>query len=272
MESSSPSNLPISDDHEYRTLICGHCGHEIQIPVSCKNRFCTICGRTRSRRIRYKLSEFVKHRHPSNGYGFKLLTLSIENRNDLKTQVVLLTKSFRRLRQRRIWRDHVAGGATVIEVKRGSNGWHAHLHVLLEARYIAWHKLKLHWEAVSGGSAVHIKRIPPAAIIQYVTKYVTKSDMPIGDQRAASAALRNVRLFQPFGQWHAAMLAVTAPHAVCGVCERAVWLYIGCQSAYKVLDRRRNWKPLDNAEPVARPPTRHAVQTNLFSTTHRPPA
>jgi hypothetical protein len=214
----------------------------------------------------------VKRRQPRSGYGFKLLTLSIENQNDLKTQVVLLQKSFRRLRQRSVWKAHVDGGATVIEVKRGDGGWHAHLHVLLEARYFAWSTLKANWEAVSGGFGCHIKRIPPVAIVRYVTKYVTKSDMKLPDQIAASDALKGTRLFQPFGAWHNAMLQIETPRGFCNVCERAVWLYLGSKQYSDVLARAHNWQPLDAPLAQARPPTRHAGQTSLPLGTHRDPA
>lgn len=160
----------------------------------------------------------------------------------------------------------------MVEVKRGEAGWHAHLHVLLEAKYVPWERLRTHWEAVSGGSGVHIKRIPPSAIIRYVTKYVTKSDMPPGDQLAASAALKGVRLFQPFGDWHGHMNRIKAPIAFCGVCERAHWVYQGSQLYTDILDRKRNWQPLDRDGPPVRPRTRDAGQGWLLDAEHRDPA
>lgn len=263
---------PLQDNHEYRSMICGHCGNVIQIPVYCGNRFCTICNKQRQRRVQYKLSEFVKRRQPRSGYSFKMLTLSIENRNDLKSQVVSLLSSFRRLRQRAFWRRYVDGGATVVEVKHAADGWHAHLHIVLEAKYIPWERLRVHWEAISGGTGCHIKRIPPSAIIRYVTKYVTKSELPLDRQLSASEALRGTRLFQPFGAWHKPMLDIKVPAAFCGTCERAHWVYLGTQSYGQVLDRRRNWQPFDRDGPPARPPRRDAGQGTLFAPTHLDPA
>jgi len=114
-----------------------------------------------------------------------------------------LTGSFRRLRQRALWKNHVAGGAFVLEVTKTDAGWHAHIHAIIQSSFIKWKLLVADWKAVSGGQGVYIKKIPKTDIIRYLTKYLTKTSLSIPDQFDASGALKGSRLFQPFGSWYA---------------------------------------------------------------------
>lgn len=158
-------------------------------------------------------------------YGYKHLTLTIKNQTDLKCMVVTLTKSMRRLRQRKLWKDNVKGGVFVVEITRKNSLWHAHLHVIIEAKYIVWKDLRDAWEAVSGSTGVFIQRIPASQIIRYVTKYVTKTELNAADQRVASDALKGSRLFQPFGSWHGPIAKIRLDRYVCPCCERDQWEY-----------------------------------------------
>lgn len=219
------------EDHSYMSLVCSHCGHTIVVPVSCGNRFCPDCGHSRRRKLRHKLSEFVRTRQLRNRDTFKLLTLSIPSSPDLKKQVDELLSSFRRLRQRAFWRRKVRGGVFVIEVSYGEAGWHAHIHAVIESAYLPYDQLLTGWKAVSTGSGAHIKAIPPRAIISYVTKYVTKTDLAPERQTQASKALAGKRLYQPFGEWHNPMNQIHTPVCTCGQCGRAQWTY-GDPSVY----------------------------------------
>lgn len=107
------------------------------------------------------------------------------------------------------------------------SGWHAHLHIIIESAYIPWHEIHSGWKAVSGGSGCHIKAIPGRAIVNYVSKYVTKTELPADLQLQASDALRGRRLYQPFGAWHAPINAINVPVAVCRECGTGVFVYDG---------------------------------------------
>lgn len=244
----------MDDLHSFLSMVCGHCGRTISVPVSCGNRFCQVCNGPRKRKIRGKLSGFINTRKLRPRDTFKMLTLSVASTEDLKAQIDLLVASFRRLRQRAFWRNRVRGGLSVIEVTHSDAGWHAHIHAIIESAFLPYNELLSGWIAASGGRGCHVKAIPPQAITAYVTKYVTKSDMPEALQLQASDALKGRRLFQPFGEWHAPIAAIRIPHAVCRSCGTGYFLY-GDAMAYAA--RTFGARP----EPVHDPP--HALMPDV---------
>ena len=105
-------------------------------------------------------------------------------------------------------------------------GWNVHLHAIVESAYLPHDELTAKWSLVSPGIITHITRIPPSAIINYVTKYVTKSCLGYNDQLTASAALRGSRLYQPFGSWYAIDRSAPPYVSTCPDCGHAAWLYL----------------------------------------------
>lgn len=210
--------------HGFRNVTCGHCGHFFPVPILCSNRWCPECSYQRAKRVRHRLDWFVSQFQPKPGYGIRMLTLTIKSDSDLNRQIDQLLKSFRRLRQRRLWKYAVRGGCTVIEVTHGPAGWHAHIHALVEARWIPWTKLRDQWIDVSGASGVYIQTIPVKAIVGYVTKYLTKTELPKVLQLPASDVLRKRRLMQPFGTWQSMSKAPKSSVAACGECGQSCYL------------------------------------------------
>jgi len=205
-------------DHNYIRILCCGCGKVFDCPLYCGNRFCDVCNSTRRKRVRRRMEYLIDHVPPSDGKNFLHLTLTIANQPDLSRMAKQLLLSFRRLRQRAFWKNHVDGGAFVIEITRSSYGWHAHIHAIIMSDFIPWKKLKREWTDVSGSSGVYIKKIPKIDIVRYLTKYITKTGLSLPDQYAASGALKGSRLFQPFGSWYA--ISCQAPKYVpqCTVC------------------------------------------------------
>lgn len=206
------------DNHSYTRIVCTNCNAFFDVPVYCGNRFCPVCMVGRQSRVRRKLRGLVELVKPSPGYSIKHLTLTIRNMCDLKPMVEHLLKSFRRLRQRTFWKNYVEGGVFVVEVTGKPGDWHAHLHVVISARYLPYKKLLSQWIAVSGSRGVYIKRIPISAIVNYLTKYLTKTELAGVHQIEASAALKGKRMFQAFGCWHTLVGQVTCAVAVCSCC------------------------------------------------------
>lgn len=200
---------PSEDRHQYRTFACSACNHAFRAPVSCGNRFCSICNSGRRRRLRAKMSFIVRSVQLSPGERIRFLTLTIPRCEDLRAAAQQLIKSFRRLRQRQFWLNKVTGGFYVIEVTGRPGNWHCHLHAAISAKFLSVRQLSTQWQRVSPGRIVHIKTETPAVIIRYITKYVTKTSLDESVQPEASEALRNFRLFQPFGRW--SKLATKAP-------------------------------------------------------------
>lgn len=215
----------ISDpDHQYRTIACTGCGHTITVPVSCGNRFCPTCSGPRRRRVQAKLKALCQLSHPSPGYRLRFLTLTTPNVSNLGTGADHLVTSFRRLRSSNFWRTRVTGGAYVMEVTGTAGRWHLHLHAIIESRYLPVYRLSKVWQRCSGGRIVYVKNVPVREMINYVTKYVTKSILPHDQQLIASKQLRNRRVFCPFGTWHNISLTIPKIDYCCPICGNTVWL------------------------------------------------
>ena len=228
--------------HEYQTLFCTHCGHPRKVVRPCGNRFCPICTGGQKNRAKRKLTAIVNRVRLRRPYTLKHLTLTIPNVVKPEWGVDTLIACFRRLRQRSFWTHHVNGGAYVIEITNIGNGWHVHLHVIIEARWIPWKRLRDLWMKISPGRGTWITEAPPAATISYLTDYLYKVGLSEHHQIIASRALRNRRLFTTFGTWHKIRVRVPHPEFACPICQRTRWIHE--QSLHPPSDRRSQiWNP-----------------------------
>lgn len=199
---ADPPNPPDDGSHSFTTIICEHCGHQISVPVYCGNRFCPICSRPRLARVRRRIEFMVKHTEKRNGYSFKHLTLTVRSKNDLPGMLRSLSASFRRLRQRPLWKRSVSGGAFVFEVTHKEGAFHAHIHSIIYSKFIDWNALLLLWMSVSDGRGVYIQRIPEHQIVRYLTKYISKPSSNPSIACDVQDSLSHFRLFSPFGTWY----------------------------------------------------------------------
>lgn len=188
--------------HQYIHLVCVYCGHEVDVPVYCGNRFCPVCGVSRRGRVRSRLEFIIKNLNLRHNEGIKFLTLTIPNQSNVSLMVKDLIASFRRLRQRSFWKNHCSGGAYVLEITGRPGNWHAHIHATIQATFMKWDLLLKEWQMCSGGRGVYIKKLPVRDVIQYLTKYLTKSGSPEHLDLEVSELLKGYRLFSPFGSWH----------------------------------------------------------------------
>lgn len=210
--------------HGWRTLYCSKCGHRITVQVDCGRRFCTVCSRRRSRRIRNRLQLLFTKTEKIPKAGFKLVTLSKANCEELDAGIKDLIASFRRLRQRSLWKTYVLGGAFVIEIKGRPGNWHPHIHAIVYAYYIPWERLRSAWMRCSGGHAVWINAVSTDKAIGYVTKYITKCDVPAALLDDVGESLRRFRLFTRFGIWHNIVLPKLIFEYPCQSCGRSDWI------------------------------------------------
>lgn len=213
-----------SNGHEWRTLVCSHCGHEISVLVDCKNRFCSDCSPRRSARIASRLTWLINKIQIKSGWGLKMITLSTANCTDVNSGIKHLIKSFRKMRNRRLWKMKVDGGAFVIEVTGRPGNWHPHIHAVVYSLFIPWKSLWRDWKQCSGGNAVWISSCAPSAATKYITKYISKTDVPAHLQEELSMELRSFRLFQRFGCWHNLKLPARLYDHRCEGCGRCDWL------------------------------------------------
>ena len=237
--------------HQYLRIYCASCSSFRDVPAFCGDRFCPICSGPRRARVRYRLDALVKRSALPPGYTFKFLTLTVPNSDDLKAGVKSLMVAFRRLRQQHWWKSYVDGGAFVIEITGRKGAWHIHIHAIIAARYIPVRQLSRHWERVSGGKIVWIKKIPSSAVIAYLTKYLTKIDVPDDDALMASDALRGVRLFQPIGSWHGMKVVIVNHACKCASCGGDRWMVID-RPRYLIVQDGRPIIPVDDLSPQLR--------------------
>ena len=216
-----------SDDHEWKRIYCSHCGAHHDIPVYCGNRFCEVCARGRRMRTRDRLRWIIAQVQPAAPYHINFLTLTVGNMKSAQAQCRKLLKSFRKLRQRAEWKKHVRGGAFVLEVKKGTLGWHVHIHAVIESRFWKWESILTLWHRCSGGTGCFIKQIPHAKAVGYLTKYLSKASVSDGDLIAVLDSLKGLRLFNPFGTWYNLNKTYPKKTFVCPVCGVSDWIWEG---------------------------------------------
>jgi hypothetical protein len=148
----------------------------------------------------------------------KFLTLTVPNVWNLTKEAVLkVGRAFRRMMRWVYYRAHVRGGLCAIEITNIGNGWHIHLHVIIDADFLPQRKLSADWNKVAGGRMVDIRPRDPVTILGYTLKYIGKApdiyrvDGGHGPKRycgpaerwtreqAYNAALKGIRMVQPFG-------------------------------------------------------------------------
>lgn len=82
------------------------------------------------------------------------VTLTMANVEDLDGGAVRkLRRAFGKLRHKRIWKDRVRGGVACIEVTNIGNGWHPHLHAVIDCRWLA-----IKTPAPRNGEALSLRR------------------------------------------------------------------------------------------------------------------
>lgn len=217
-------NKPCDSPHRWRTFYCRFCGNDIRAFIDCGHRFCPKCSRRRARRIRNRLSFLLAKNEKIPKAGIKLLTLSKANCQQLEPGIKDLVSSFRRLRQRALWKHYVLGGAFVIEIKGRPGNWHPHIHAIIYSYYIPWARLRASWRQCSGGTAVWINAVTNDRATKYVTKYITKADVPAALLDDVSTALRRFRLFTRFGSWHNIVLPKMKYETPCTRCNNSDWI------------------------------------------------
>lgn len=174
----------------------------------CGDRFCVPCSNARAAKYRPGLIERCRDKR----VRFVTLTRRGDQEN-LSACIDHVYRSFTKLRSCRLWRSCVTGGAAVLEITRGKDGshWHVHLHCLVIGSYIDQRRLSDAWRVASGGSfIVHVREVKDhEAGVYYVSKYLTKGfdRSVVSDPDAlieCVCALRGRRVLATFGEWHGA--------------------------------------------------------------------
>jgi len=187
-------------------LCCESCGHSKYVVYHCGNRICPVCSWKVSRdRARYSEAMLQNMQYP------KFITLTMPTwTRDPRDGIKFLRAAFTKLRGQKIWRP-VVGGCYQIELKSKENGWHIHLHILMDAPYMPKEKIFSAWKKILGLDfvSIRVKACRTKAQRAYVVKYVSKNDDFHNDAEAAAdwyEATKGTRLFGTFGTWYNAKI------------------------------------------------------------------
>ena len=143
---------------------------------TCHLRFCPVCRRRLQRavieRITTSLGSIKRH-------TWQFITLTLRHTdNTLESQLAILRKAFRNLRQQKLWKSSVTHGFAILEITYSTkkDEWHPHIHVLAHTGFIDWSALRKAWKHVTSGSdnidCGFINSAKSAA--SYVAKYLGK--------------------------------------------------------------------------------------------------
>lgn len=178
------------------SLTCMDCGHVHESLTRCKNKWCPACQRylsaIRAEKIRFAVS----------GMSWPLfLTLTQGNTTTIDEEDVRgIRRAFGKLRNRKFWKTKVRGGVAAFEVTNIGNGWHLHLHAVIDCDWLSilsspprrWHtKAEKEWKVLVAKSElqemwrqclkqgadpiVHVKRVDHG-IVAEVVKYTIKGE------------------------------------------------------------------------------------------------
>lgn len=226
---------------ELLELTCQCCGDRRPVETRCKQKWCPVCAR------RIAADRRTKFSHVVSTFTWPIfLTLTMKNTADDNPEGVRhLRQAFGRFRARAFWKRRVRGGIASIEVTNIGNGWHPHLHAVIDCRWLAiktaapqpndprgkiealmrnsqrelveaWARSLRH---PTGG--VHLKRADPNKILNEVTKYSLKaSDLPSCDAELAPLirVIKRTRLVTTFGSAFGIGKIPAAPPRPCERC------------------------------------------------------
>ena len=116
-------------------LWCRDCGHMHEAKTRCNRKWCPVCARMVAAKRSAKLAAVAR------SFQWPLfVTLTMRNipADECAVDFVRdLRKAFGKLRNRKLWKSRVAGGAAAIEVTNTGAGWHPHIHALIDCRWLA---------------------------------------------------------------------------------------------------------------------------------------
>lgn len=201
-------------------LTCTSCGGHRVVSQRCDRRWCPVCAY-------YIASARVdKYRAAAERFAWPLfVTLTV--RNDIHVEgLIELKKQWGKFRRRKLIRKQVRSGIVGFEITNKGNGWHPHIHALLDCRWLALHtpEIRRHdppeektrkaksaamelenlWAEITGQetASIKIRRGNAGALVEVLKYSVKGSDLL--ESREGVAALINLmdsmRLMTTFGE------------------------------------------------------------------------
>lgn len=240
--------------HSYYTVcVCNDCNTVRKFPNRCDLFYCPECqpglAHDRRRQVEWWTRTIRQPKH---------VVLTVRNIHDLtRGHLDQLGKWFTALRRRKFC-SNWTGGFYSIEVTNENNGWHLHIHALVEAKWIDAAGLALQWDSITNGMGriVKVRDCREAEYLQEVTKYAVKgSQLAQWSPDQISAFIRafdGKRTFGVFGSLYGARtefaefiatMKAARPKCECGSCSvryysEADWIVKELQSGSSVSTSR----------------------------------
>lgn len=206
-------------------LICDCCGARKEVLQRCKRKWCPCCAKQLAAQRASELEYIVERM-----LAPKFVTLTMKNVFDLNSGAVRkLRRAFGKLRHRKLWKWSVRGGIANVEITNIGNGWHPHLHAVVDAVWVgppstrprprmspdeiasccqaSMIEIERVWSKLLGQetSSVKVKRADKTTIAKEVLKYTVKNeDLVLADGTIGDLirALDSCRLMTTFGKAH----------------------------------------------------------------------
>lgn len=227
LKAEGEEKLLASNAHCQEPLVleCLKCGGRRLIMQRCKRRWCPCCAKRLAAQRSAELQYIVERmRHPL------FVTLTIRNVSEIGiADIKRLRRNFTKLRNQKFWKEHVRGGISQIEITNTGNGWHPHLHAVIDCAWLSngvsppprnmprEAKLARYREAVTSierkwcrlvkqeTASIRVKRADRATIAKEVLKYTVKGEhLVMADEKIGPMlrAMEGTRLMTTFGQAH----------------------------------------------------------------------
>lgn len=211
-------------------LVCACCGNKKSVEQSCLRRWCPACA------WKVQHDRIDRFTAPISGMKWPLfVTLTMPNNPDPEC-IRTLRGHWSKMRRRKLMQERVTGGISTVEVTAGEGGWHPHLHVLADCRWLAIHvpeptyrdspgvrkqkcemaqrELSAIWgnvikseigEEGRDGAIVWVTRKNAGDALKYSLKYAVKGSDLISTDRPIAPLIRVLsksRMISVFGDMH----------------------------------------------------------------------
>lgn len=114
------------------SLTCMACGSKHEVETQCKRRWCPACApRISAQRLSRMKYGVEKLQWPL------FVTLTVPNAKSAQQCFRKLRASFGKFRRTKFWIHTVTGGMASMEVTNTGEGWHPHLHCLIDCRWLS---------------------------------------------------------------------------------------------------------------------------------------
>jgi len=115
-------------------LCCTGCGTSRVGRVRCDQRWCPVCQFAIATQVSMRYERIAA---AANARWMSMVTFTSQHSLGSYMTPRETMSAFRRLRRLRWWKKRVAGGVASCEISKGHNGWHVHIHALIDCEWLS---------------------------------------------------------------------------------------------------------------------------------------